>query len=74
MREPARAWIGIAFAILLFLCIPYPFAGTYTPVVDGLPLWFLTVLAASLGLVGLTIYVVVRHWHLAAIALGEKDD
>jgi hypothetical protein len=74
MKEPVQLWIWLIIAVLLFLCVPYFFAGTYEPLIFGLPLWFLTALVASLVLTGLTMYVVLRQWWLAAVVLGEKED
>jgi hypothetical protein len=73
-KEPAQAWVWVTIAVLLFLCVPYFFAGTYEPLVFGIPLWFLTALAASLGLTGFTVYVILRRWRLAAAVLGEEED
>lgn len=73
MKEPAQLWIWLTLALLLFGCVPYFFAGRYEPLVVGLPLWFLTALTASLALTGFTLYVVLRHWRLAATILGEED-
>lgn len=72
-KEPVRWWIWTTIAILLFFCVPYFFVGTYEPLVFGIPLWFLTVLVASLALTGFTTYVVVRQWRLAAIILHEEE-
>jgi uncharacterized membrane protein (DUF4010 family) len=74
MKEPVQLWIWLTIAVFLFLCVPYFFAGTYEPLVFGMPLWFLTVLVASLGLTGFTMYVVLRQWWLAGMILGEKED
>ncbi len=71
MKEPARVWIWTIFAVLLFLCVPYGFVGTYQPLIFGIPLWFLLTLSASLVLNGFTIYVVLRHWRLAPFILDE---
>ena len=54
LKEPARLWIWVTIGLLIFLCVPYFFAGSYEPLVFGIPLWFLTVLAASLALTGFT--------------------
>jgi len=70
MKEPAQTWIWVMAAIILFLCVPYLFAGTYEPLVLGLSLWFLTVIAASLVLIGSTLYVVLREWRLARNRMG----
>jgi len=72
-KEPSRLWIWTTIAVLIFLCVPYFFAGTYEPLVFGIPLWFLTVLLASLVLTGFTMYVVVRQWRLAATILDEEE-
>lgn len=74
MKEPARLWIWLVIAALLFFCVLYFFAGAYEPLVVGVPLWFLTVLAASLVLTGFIVYIVLCQWRLAAVVLGEKDD
>ena len=73
-REPARAWIWLTFVILLFVCVPYGFVGTYQPLVFGLPLWFLLTLSGSFLLGGFTMYVAFRHWRLAAFILDEETD
>jgi len=74
MKDLAHPWIWLTTALLLFFCVPYFFAGTYEPLWFGAPLWFLSVLAASLGLTGFTIYLILRRWRLAAVVLGEKED
>lgn len=74
MKDLSHLWIWLTIAALLFFCVPYFFAGTYEPLIFGAPLWFLSVLAASLGLTGFTIYVILRHWRLAAVILGEKEE
>lgn len=71
LREPARIWIWATFIILLFICVPYGFVGSYQPLVFGLPLWFLVTLLGSFLLGGFTMYVAVRHWRLAAFILNE---
>ena len=71
LREPARAWIWATFVLLLFVCVPYGFVGSYHPLVFGLPLWFLVTLLGSFLLGGFTMYVAVRHWRLAAFILDE---
>ena len=71
MKEPARVWIWGIFVLLLFLCVPYGFVGTYEPLIFGIPLWFLLTLGASFVLSGFTIYVVLRHWRLAPFILDE---
>lgn len=73
LKEPARLWIWATIGLLLFLCVPYFFAGSYEPLVFGVPLWFLTVLVASLALTGFTMYVVLRQWRLAAPILHEEE-
>jgi hypothetical protein len=73
-REPAQLWIWAIIAVLLFLCVPYFFAGTYEPLLLGIPLWFLSVLAAALALTGFTVYIVLRQWRLAETTLGENED
>lgn len=73
LKEPVRLWIWVTLGVLLFLCVPYFFAGSYAPLVFGIPLWFLTVLAASLALTGFTMYVVLRQWRLAATILREEE-
>ncbi len=74
VKEPTQIWIWVIVVILFFLCVPYFFIGTYKPLVFGLPLWFATVLAASLMLVGFTVYLVLCKWRLAAAVLGEEED
>ena len=74
LREPARAWIWITFVVLLFICVPYGFVGTYQPLVFGLPLWFLVTLLGSFLLGGFTMYVAVRHWRLAAFIIDEEHE
>ena len=71
MKEPARVWIWAIFVVLLFLCVPYGFVGTYEPLIFGIPLWLLQTLGASFLLSGFTIYVVLRHWCLAPFILDE---
>lgn len=73
-REPAQLWIWAIITVLLFLCVPYFFAGTYEPLILGIPLWFLAVLAAALALTAFTVYIVLRQWRLATTILGEKED
>ena len=73
LKEPVRLWIWVTIGLLLFLCVPYFFAGSYEPLVFDIPLWFLTVLVASLALTGFTIYVVLRQWRLAATILHEEE-
>ncbi len=74
MKDLAHLWIWLTILVLVFFCIPYFFAGTYEPLVFGVPLWFLTILAASLGLIAFALYIILHHWRLAATILGEKDD
>jgi hypothetical protein len=74
MKDLSPPWIWLVACLLLFFCVPYFFAGTYEPLVFGAPLWFLSVLAASVGLTGFAIYLILRHWRLAAILLNEKED
>lgn len=74
MKEPLQAWIWIIFSLLLFFTVPYFFAGTYEPLVFGLPLWFLVCLAASVLVVAFAGYVILHKWRLAAAILeGEED-
>jgi hypothetical protein len=73
-KEPAQLWIWAIIATLIFLCVPFFFAGTYEPLVLGIPLWFLTVLAAALALTAFTVYIVLRQWRLAVTILGENED
>ena len=74
IKEPLQAWIWITFSILLFFTVPFFFAGAYEPFVFGLPLWFLSSLAASVLVVAFAGYVILRHWRLAgAILEGEED-
>ena len=74
LKEPLHAWIWITFSLLLFFTVPFFFAGTYTPLVFGLPVWFLSSLAASVCVVVFAGYVILRHWRLAgAILEGEED-
>jgi hypothetical protein len=72
-KEPARLWIWATIGVLVFCCVPYFFAGAYEPLVLGVPLWFLTVLAASLALTSFTVYVVLCQWRLAATILHEEE-
>lgn len=72
-REPARLWVWAVVALLLFFCVPYFFAGTYEPLVFGIPLWFLTVLGAALALTVFTVYVVLCQWRVAETVLGEEE-
>ncbi|MGE0679601.1 MAG: hypothetical protein AB7P69_01655 [Candidatus Binatia bacterium] len=74
MKDLSHPWIWLVVFFLLFSCVPYFFVGTYEPLVFGAPLWFLSVLVASLSLTGFAIYLVFRHWRLAAILLNEKED
>jgi hypothetical protein len=74
MKAPSRLWIWAAISVLIFFCVPYFFAGAYGPLLFGVPLWFLSVLIASLGLTGFTIYIVLVHWRLASVVLGEKEE
>ncbi|MGE0826871.1 MAG: hypothetical protein AB7G75_31875 [Candidatus Binatia bacterium] len=74
LREPAQLWIWGIITLLVFLCVPYFSAGTYLPLVLGIPLWFLVVLVASLLLTGFTVYVVLRQWRLAPTILDEDED
>ncbi|MCE2483872.1 MAG: hypothetical protein J4F42_00050 [Desulfurellaceae bacterium] len=74
MREPLQAWIWIIVGVLLFFSVPYFFAGTYEPLVFGLPLWFLVCLAACGLLVAFTGYVILRRWRLADAVLEGEDD
>lgn len=73
MKEPLQPWIWTTIAILIFLCVPYFFAGTYEPLVCGLPLWFVVALFAALLLTGFTLYIVVCQWRLAAVVLEEEE-
>lgn len=74
IKEPLQAWIWITFSILLFFTVPFFFAGTYEPLVFGLPVWFLSSLAASVFTIAFAGYVILRHWRLAgAILEGEED-
>ena len=74
IKEPLQAWIWIIFSILLFFTVPYFFAGTYEPLIFGLPLWFLICLAVSALVLAFTGYVILRQWRLAgAILEGEED-
>jgi len=73
MKDLARPWIWFTIVLLVFFCVPYFFAGTYEPLMFGVPLWFLSVLAASLGLTGFALFIILRHWRLAAVILGEKE-
>lgn len=72
-KEPAQLWIWATIGFLVFCCVPYFFTGAYEPLVWGVPLWFLTVLAASLVLTGFTMCVVLRQWRLAATILHEDE-
>lgn len=73
-KEPAQWWIWAIVALLTFLCVPYFFAGTYEPLVFGIPLWFLTALTAAFALTVFTVYVVLYQWRLAETTLGEKEN
>lgn len=68
-----RPWIWTTIGLLIFCCVPYFFTGAYEPLIRGVPLWFFTVLAASLALTGFTVYVVLRQWRLAATILHEEE-
>ncbi len=72
-KEPAQLWIWLTITVLVFFCVPYFFAGTYEPLIFGIPLWFLTVLIAALALIAFTVYIVLRQWRLAATILGEEE-
>jgi hypothetical protein len=74
MKDLSHPWIWLILCTLLFFCVPYFFAGAREPLVFGAPLWFLSVLLASLGLTGFTVYLILRHWRLAAIILGEEEE
>ena len=74
MKDLSPPWIWLVILLLMFFCVPYLFVGTYEPLVLGMPLWFLSVLVASCGLTGFTLYIILRHWRLAAVILGEKED
>lgn len=74
IKEPLQAWIWITFSVLLFFTVPYFFAGTYEPLVFGLPLWFLVCLATSGLVVALAGYVILRHWRLAGAILEDEED
>lgn len=74
MKDLAHFWIWATIGLFLFFCVPYFFAGAYEPLVLGVPLWFLSTLAAALGLTGFTVYIILRHWRLASLVLGEKED
>lgn len=74
MKDLAHPWIWLIVCLLLFFCVPYFFAGTYEPLVWGAPLWFLSVLTASVGLTGFTMYLILRQWRLAVFLLDEKED
>jgi hypothetical protein len=74
MKDLSSLWIWLVIFLLLFFCVPYLFVGAYEPLVFGMPLWFLSVLAASFGLTGFTLYIILYRWRLAAIILGEKED
>lgn len=73
MKDLSSPWIWCTIGVLLFCCVPFFFAGSYEPLVFGAPLWFVVVLLASLGLTGFTLYIILRHWRLAAVILGEKE-
>lgn len=74
MKDLSHLWIWLTILVLVFFCVPYFFAGTYEPLVFGVPLWFLSILAASLGLTAFTLYIILYHWRLATTILGEEDD
>jgi hypothetical protein len=72
-KEPTQLWIWTIVALLIFFCVPYFFVGTYEPLVFGIPLWFLSVLASALALTGFTVYIVLRQWRLAGTILAEEE-
>ena len=74
LKEPLQAWIWITFGVLFFFSVPFFFAGTYEPLVFGLPLWFLTCLTASVLVVAFAGYVILRHWRLAGAILEDEVD
>ena len=69
---PRKGAIG-AIVALLFLIVPYLFAGS-TALVWGVPLWFVVCVGAAAFLAVFTAAVIHRRWNLANRTLGERDE
>jgi len=67
-REPGNALFWIIILSLLFVVVPYFYAGSSQPRIAGLPLWFYLSVLATLTITVLSVWRIWKHWRL------ENDD
>ena len=73
MKDPNAWWVCAVIAALLFVIVPYFFAGS-TALVWGVPVWFVVCAGAAVLLAVFTAVVINRRWNLARRALGEREE
>ena len=73
MKDPNAIWVWAVALGLLFITVPYLFAGSFAPLIWGLPLWFIVSLASALILAVFTVLIIRRRWSLAKHILDEKE-
>ena len=67
-KEPGNPLFWIIVAALLFVIVPYFYAGSSEPRMAGLPVWFHLSVLATLIISGLSVWRIWQHWRL------EDDD
>jgi hypothetical protein len=63
-REPGHPLFWMFVAALLFVVVPYYYAGSSEPRIAGLPLWFYLSLAATVTIAVLSVWRIWKHWRL----------
>lgn len=63
-REPGHPLFWLTIAALLFLVVPYPFAGASEPRLWHLPLWLFVSLGASVAIAVLSAWRIWAAWRL----------
>lgn len=71
LREPVGLLYWVFVLLFTILSVPFVFAGTYQPLILGVPLWFLIEILNCILLALFTVYMVQKRWSLAETILGE---
>lgn len=71
-KEPIKNWkMWIVLVILFAFCVPWYFpAGTYEPIIFGVPYWVLAVLGASVAVSIALTYILKNCWQMT----DEEED
>lgn len=70
-KEPIKNWkIWVVLAVLFILSVPwYLPAGSYEPLIFGIPYWAYIIMGISLAISFTLSYILKNHWHM----VDEED-